>query len=190
MALLEVENLKVYYPVRGGWFRPKRFVRAVDGVSFSIEAGEIVGLVGESGCGKSTLGRALVRLEKPVAGRVLLNGRDLGSLKGQALRRERKHFQMIFQDPYGSLNPRLTVFSATAIRMNFPAVSDRESGLRGRWRRNRRSSSRTSRSRRWMSACRPPSSICLRRSAAKPGRHFSSSRTILPWSSIFRRAFS
>ena len=90
MALLEVENLKVYYPVRGGWFRPKRFVRAVDGVSFSIDAGETVGLVGESGCGKSTLGRALVRLEKPVAGRVLLNGRDLGSLKGQALRRERK----------------------------------------------------------------------------------------------------
>ena len=112
MALLEVENLKVYYPVRGGWFRPKRFVRAVDGVSFSIEAGETVGLVGESGCGKSTLGRALVRLESPAAGRVLLNGQDMSTLKGRALRRERKHFQMIFQDPYGSLNPRLTVFSA------------------------------------------------------------------------------
>lgn len=112
MALLEVENLKVYYPVRGGWFRPKRFVRAVDGVSFSIEAGETVGLVGESGCGKSTLGRALVRLESPAAGRVLLNGQDMSALKGRALRRERKHFQMIFQDPYGSLNPRLTVFSA------------------------------------------------------------------------------
>ena len=134
MALLEVENLKVYYPVRGGWFRPKRFVRAVDGVSFSIEAGEIVGLVGESGCGKSTLGRALVRLEKPVAGRVLLNGRDLGSLKGQALRRERKHFQMIFQDPYGSLNPRLTVFSALdevlALHFKLPRGERRERAAR------------------------------------------------------------
>ena len=134
MALLEVENLKVYYPVRGGWFRPKRFVRAVDGVSFSIEAGEIVGLVGESGCGKSTLGRALVRLEKPVAGRVLLNGRDLGSLKGQALRRERKHFQMIFQDPYVSLNPRLTVFSALdevlALHFKLPRGERRERAAR------------------------------------------------------------
>ena len=134
MALLEVENLKVYYPVRGGWFRPKRFVRAVDGVSFSIEAEEIVGLVGESGCGKSTLGRALVRLEKPVAGRVLLNGRDLGSLKGQALRRERKHFQMIFQDPYGSLNPRLTVFSALdevlALHFKLPRGERRERAAR------------------------------------------------------------
>lgn len=66
MALLEVENLKVYYPVRGGWFRPKRFVRAVDGVSFSIEAGEIVGLVGESGCGKSTLAALWSDLKSPL----------------------------------------------------------------------------------------------------------------------------
>ncbi len=112
MALLEVENLKVYYPVRGGWFRPKRFLRAVDGVSFTLEAGETLGLVGESGCGKSTLGRALVRLENPAAGRVMLNGRDMAALKGRELRRARKNFQMIFQDPYGSLNPRLTVFQA------------------------------------------------------------------------------
>ncbi len=112
MALLEVENLKVYYPVRGSWFRSKRFVRAVDGVSFSLEAGETVGLVGESGCGKSTLGRALVRLEEPVSGRVLLDGRDMASLRGRELRRARRNFQMIFQDPYGSLNPRLTVWAA------------------------------------------------------------------------------
>ena len=69
MPLLEVKDLKVYYPVRGSWFRPKRFVRAVDGVSFTLDAGEIVGLVGESGCGKSTLGRALVRLD--MAGELL-----------------------------------------------------------------------------------------------------------------------
>lgn len=112
MALLEVEDLKVYYPVRGGWFRPKRYLRAVDGVSFSLEAGETLGLVGESGCGKSTLGRALVRLENPAAGRVMLDGRDMAALKGRELRRARKNFQMIFQDPYGSLNPRLTIFQA------------------------------------------------------------------------------
>ncbi|MBS1370723.1 MAG: dipeptide ABC transporter ATP-binding protein [Lentisphaeria bacterium] len=134
MALLDVENLKVHYPVRGGWFSPKRFVRAVDGVTFSIEAGETVGLVGESGCGKSTLGRALVRLEKPAAGRVLLNGRDMSSLSGKALRRERKNFQMIFQDPYGSLNPRLTVFSALdevlALHFNLPKTERRERAVR------------------------------------------------------------
>ena len=112
MALLEVEDLKVYYPVRGGWFRPKRYLRAVDGVSFSLEAGETLGLVGESGCGKSTLGRALVRLENPAGGRVMLDGRDMAALKGRELRRARKNFQMIFQDPYGSLNPRLTIFQA------------------------------------------------------------------------------
>ena len=112
MALLEVEDLKVYYPVRGGWFRPKRYLRAVDGVSFSLEAGETLGLVGESGCGKSTLGRALVRLENPASGRVMLDGRDMAALKGRELRRARKNFQMIFQDPYGSLNPRLTIFQA------------------------------------------------------------------------------
>lgn len=112
MALLEVENLKVHYPVRGSWFRPKRFVRAVDGVSFSLEACETVGLVGESGCGKSTLGRALVRLEEPTAGRVLLDGKDMAALHGRELRRARRNFQMIFQDPYGSLNPRLTVWGA------------------------------------------------------------------------------
>ena len=112
MALLEVEDLKVYYPVRGGWFRPKRYLRAVDGVSFSLEAGETLGLVGESGCGKSTLGRALVRLENPAGGRVMLDGRDMAALKGRELRRARKNFQMVFQDPYGSLNPRLTIFQA------------------------------------------------------------------------------
>ncbi len=110
--LLEVEHLKVYYPIRGGLFGPKRFVRAVDDVSFTIKRGEIVGLVGESGCGKSSLGRAIVRLEKPTAGRIMLNGVDLATLSGETLRRKRKEFQMIFQDPYGSLNPRLTTLAA------------------------------------------------------------------------------
>lgn len=112
MALLEVENLKVFYPVGGGFLKPKRFVRAVDGVSFRLEAGETLGLVGESGCGKSTLGKAIVRLENPTEGAIRLDGIDLSTLRGGALRRKRRDFQMVFQDPYGSLNPRLSIFSA------------------------------------------------------------------------------
>jgi oligopeptide/dipeptide ABC transporter ATP-binding protein len=112
MPLLEVNNLKVWYPVKNGWFKPKSFVRAVNGVSFKLEAGETLGLVGESGCGKSTLGRALVRLEKPIGGSFRLGNIDIAALRGKALRRARKDFQMIFQDPYGSLNPRMTIHRA------------------------------------------------------------------------------
>ena len=111
MALLEVEDLKVYYPVKSGLFSPKRYLKAVDGVSFSLNEGETLSLVGESGCGKSTLGRALVQLEKPFSGRILIDGKNLRSLRGKALREARRDFQMIFQDPYGSLNPRLSIFS-------------------------------------------------------------------------------
>ena len=75
-TLLDVRHLKVYYPLRGSWFKKKRFLHAVEDVSFTLKAGETLGLVGESGCGKSTLGRALVRLEKPVSGEIILNGRD------------------------------------------------------------------------------------------------------------------
>jgi len=112
MSLLEVENLKVWYPVKSGWFKARQHVRAVDGVSFKIEAGKTMGLVGESGCGKSTLGRALVKLEEPCEGSFVMNGADLSKLKGKELRKARKSFQMIFQDPYGSLNPRMSIFSA------------------------------------------------------------------------------
>ena len=112
MPLLEVENLKTWFPVKGSWFKPRSHVKAVDGVSFTIEKGETVGLVGESGCGKSTLGRTLVRLETPTEGSVRFNGTDIATLKGKALRKARTSFQMIFQDPYGSLNPRMSVFSA------------------------------------------------------------------------------
>ena len=111
MALLEVTDLKKYYPVSRGWFAPKRFVKAVDGVSFVLNAGETVGLVGESGCGKSTLARTLLRLEEPTGGSIRLNGMDLCAVKGERLRKMRGHFQMIFQDPYASLNPRMSVYS-------------------------------------------------------------------------------
>ena len=110
MSLLEIDKLKVYFPIRKGLLdRAKECVRAVDGVSFSIEAGESVGLVGESGCGKTTLSRAVVQLIKPTSGRIIFEGEDIANLSEAALRVRRRRFQMIFQDPYSSLNPRLTV---------------------------------------------------------------------------------
>lgn len=108
--LLEVHDLKVHFPVKHGLFAPVRdHVRAVDGVSFTLEPGETLGLVGESGCGKSTLGRAITRLVKPTAGRMLLDGQEITGLSEAQMRPYRRKLQMIFQDPYGSLNPRLTV---------------------------------------------------------------------------------
>lgn len=109
-SLLEVKNLKVHFPVKHGLFsRVKAYVKAVDDVSFSIQPGETLGLVGESGCGKTTLGRAIVKLIEPTAGSVFFEGEDIAQLKGATLRARRRKFQMIFQDPYGSLNPRMTV---------------------------------------------------------------------------------
>jgi oligopeptide transport system ATP-binding protein len=110
MNLLEVRNLKVYFPVKHGVFsRGKDVVRAVDDVSFSIAPGETVGLVGESGCGKTSLGRAVIKLIDPTCGQILFEGEDIAGLNGPALRASRRKFQMIFQDPYGSLDPRMAV---------------------------------------------------------------------------------
>ena len=108
--LLAAEDVKKYFPVRGGVFGGRvGVVRAVDGVTFSIRRGETLGLVGESGCGKSTLGRTLNRLEKPTSGRVTFEGRDIARAAGKDLHTLRRDIQMIFQDPYSSLNPRMTV---------------------------------------------------------------------------------
>ena len=108
--ILEVRNLKVRFPVRQGLFtRARAFVKAVDDVSFSIASGETVGLVGESGCGKTTLARAIVRLLKPTAGSIWLAGEDIAPLSAAQMRARRRICQMIFQDPYTSLDPRLTV---------------------------------------------------------------------------------
>ena len=109
MPLLEVKNLKKYYPVKKSLFSQKRYVRAVDDVSFCIEEGETVGLVGESGCGKTTLGKLIIKLELPTSGQVCLNNRDINTLSGKSLRASRKEYQMIFQDPYSSLNPRINI---------------------------------------------------------------------------------
>jgi len=110
MSLLEIRGLKKYFPVGGGLFsRRKGEVRAVDGVDLKIEAGETLGLVGESGCGKSTLGRTILRLIEPTAGEVLFEGKDLSKLSPRELRDMRREMQIIFQDPYASLNPRMRV---------------------------------------------------------------------------------
>jgi len=110
MSLLEVHNLKKYFPVGEGLFsRHKGEVKAVDGVSLTVEAGETLGLVGESGCGKSTLGRSILRLVEPTEGEVYFQGKNLLSLSQRELREVRREMQIIFQDPYASLNPRMRV---------------------------------------------------------------------------------
>ena len=111
-ALLRVKNLKKYFPIRGGLFsREVARVHAVDDVSFDIMAGETLGLVGESGCGKSTTGRTILRLIEPTAGEVWFQDKNVTTLDKRSLRALRKEMQIIFQDPYASLNPRMTVGS-------------------------------------------------------------------------------
>jgi oligopeptide/dipeptide ABC transporter ATP-binding protein len=118
--VLDVADLKVHIPVRLGLRRAT--VKAVDGVSFSVDRGRTLGVVGESGCGKSTTARAVMRLEEPTGGSVQLLGEDITHLSGEAMRRMRRHCQMVFQDPYSALNPRLTVGQIVAEPMQAQGV--------------------------------------------------------------------
>lgn len=109
-TILQVKNLKKYYMVgRKGLFGEKEYVKSVDGVSFELHRGETLAIVGESGCGKSTTVKSLIRVTEPTSGEVILNGQDFLKLKGEELKKARRNIKMIFQDPYSSLNPRMTV---------------------------------------------------------------------------------
>ena len=108
--ILDVQDLKKYFPIRGGVFQHTvGYVKAVDGISFQLKRGETLGIVGESGCGKSTAGRTILRLHEITGGKVLFNGKDIAKLSKKELRKKRLEMQMVFQDPYSSLNPRITV---------------------------------------------------------------------------------
>ena len=108
--LLKIEHLKKYYPVKSSSLkRSNDFVKAVDDISFDVKVGETFGIVGESGCGKSTMGKSVIRLIEPTDGKVILDGQDFTALKGKELKKARENIKLIFQDPYASLNPRMTV---------------------------------------------------------------------------------
>lgn len=124
-ALIQVQNLHMHFPVRGGILNHTiGYIKAVDGVSFSIRKGEILGLVGESGCGKTTTGRCILRLYSPSKGKVLFRGKDLGTLNSAEMRNTRRDMQLIFEDPYYSLNPRMRVRDIIAEPLQIHKLAD------------------------------------------------------------------
>lgn len=123
-ALLQVKNLKKYYPIKQGFLqRTTGDIKAVDDISFDIFKGETLGLVGESGCGKTTVARAILQLQRPTAGSVVFEGKDVVAMKGEELRQMRTKMQIIFQNPYSSLNPRMTVGNMITEPMNVHGIA-------------------------------------------------------------------
>ena len=129
---VSVSHLKTYFDVTRGFFGPKQIVKAVDDVSFEIYPGETLGLVGESGCGKSSLGRTIVKINKPSGGAIVIGGKDVAQIKGSELKDFRRDVQMIFQDPYASLNPRMTVGEIIREPMEIHGIGENDE-----WRRKR-----------------------------------------------------
>ncbi len=130
--LVQINDLRVHFPIKRGLFIKRQVgaVRAVDGISLNIRRGTTLGLVGESGCGKSTTGRAILQLTRPTSGEVLFDGQDLTQLKGDALRRARRQFQMVYQDPFSSLNERMTakelIMEPLIVHRLYPSEAERE----------------------------------------------------------------
>ncbi len=124
--LIEAKNLKMYFPIGNALFGKRKLLKAVDDVSLALYPGETFGLVGESGCGKTTVGRTLVRLYQPTAGQILFGGADIASLSENEVLPYRRRMQMIFQDPYASLNPRMTVSTIVAEPMKYQGADPKE----------------------------------------------------------------
>lgn len=131
-TLLQIQDLKMYFENRKGWFGKKiEYVKAVDGVSLEIKQGETVGLVGESGCGKSTTGYSIMRLYKPTSGKIIYDGVDIAGMSAKEVWPYRKRMQMIFQDPYASLNPRMTVSDIIGEPLDIYHLCEGKSGRSG-----------------------------------------------------------
>ena len=131
--LLQVKNLKTYFPITKGIFgKVTEFVKAVDDVSFDVYPGETLGLVGESGCGKTTLGRTVLRLVEPTSGEIIYNGINVNKLNGKGMRNIRKNVQIIFQDPYSSLNPRITIGEAIIEPMQVHGILENDKARKAR----------------------------------------------------------
>lgn len=131
--VLQIKNLKTYFPINKGLFgKPKDFVRAVDDVSFDVYPGETLGLVGESGCGKTTLGRTVLRLIEPTGGEVIFQGKNIAKISNSEMRELRKDIQIIFQDPYSSLNPRITIGQAIMEPMQVHGILEDDKARKAR----------------------------------------------------------